>query len=224
MHRGSLIATELRRVARCVQRPRTALHKLLRHRGAVDRVEYRLPHLFLGHGIVGTRAASAIHAQILDSHRFRAHRLQIRHVTDCTELVGIELPDPVGAATQQFRHLGGGIRHFMDHDLADCWLALWTVRVIAIVTLQIDLGSAVDPGDLVRARADRVLGVFVRADLLAIRLWHDVECHRHVIERRRKHPLQFDAHMRIINFGGMIDERVIPGVDTCLSLRIVLMV
>ena len=162
MHRGAGVAAELCRIAGRIDRTRAALHELLRHGGAIDGMEDRLTHLLLGQRIVGAGAAGRIHAEILDAHRFGAHRLQVRHAGDGIELVGAELPDPVGAAAQQFGHLGGRIRHFVDDDLADRGLALRAVGVIAVVAFQIDLGDAVHLGDLVRAGANRVLRVFLR--------------------------------------------------------------
>ena len=49
-------------------------------------------------------------------------------------------------AAKQLGHLGGGIGHFVDDDLADRRLALRAVGVIAVVAFHIDLGDAVHPG------------------------------------------------------------------------------
>ncbi len=128
---------------------------------------------------------------------------------DGVELVGTELPDPVGAPAQQFGHLGGGVRHLVQHDLADRRLALRAVGVIALVAFHGNFGNAVHPDDLVGSRSDRVLRVFLWSHLLAIVLRHHVERHRHVIERRGEHALQFHAHMRVVHLGRMIHVGVI---------------
>ena len=107
------------------------------------------------------------------------------------------------------RHLGGGIRNLVDDNLANRRLALGTVGVIALIALHIDFGGAVHLGDLVRTRGDRMLRVLLRPHLLAIRLRHDVESHRHVIERRGKHPLQLYANMAIVHLGRVIEIGVV---------------
>ena len=170
--------------------------ELVGDRLAVDRVPDRLAHLELGQRIVGAGAAGGIEREIADPHRLFPHRLQMRHPVHAVELVRVQVPDPVGAAGEQLGHFGRGVRHEAHAHLLDRRLALGAAGPIVLEPLEVDGDAGLDLGHLVRARADRRLGIAFRADLLAIGLGIDRDHQREIFQRRGRRPLQLDAHRK----------------------------
>ena len=118
----------------------------------------------------------------------------MRHPVHGLELVRIHVPDPVGAAGEQFRHLGRGVRHEAHAHLLDRRLALGTAGPVIVEPLEIDGDAGLDLGHLVGPCADRGLGVTLRTDLLAIGFGIDRQHQREIFQRRGGRPLQLDAH------------------------------
>ena len=195
--RDLAVAAELRRDTWRERNAAAAGDELLGDRLAVDRVPDRLTHLELGHGVVGAGAAAGIEREIADPHRFLAHRLQMRHPVHGLDLVRVQVPDPVGAAGEQFRHLGRGVRHEAHAHLLDRRLPLGAAGPVILEPLEVDGDAGLDLGHLVRTRADRRLGIAFRADLLAIGLGIDRDDEREIFQRRGVRPLQLDAHREI---------------------------
>ena len=161
-HRDLGVAAELRREAWRRRHAAAAGDELVGDRLAIDRMPDRLAHLLLGHGIVGAGAAGCIEREIADPHRFFPHRLQMRHPVHGIELVRVHVPDPVGTAGEQFRHLGRGVRHEAHAHLLDRRLALGAAGPVVLEPLEIDGDAGLDLGHLVGTRADRRLGVAFR--------------------------------------------------------------
>ncbi len=133
----------------------------------------------------------------------------MRHPVHRVDLVRIHVPDPVGAAGEQFRHLGRGVRHEAHAHLLDRGLALRTARPVILEPLEIDGNAGLDLGHLVRAGADRRLGVTFRADLLAIGLGIDRDDQREIFQRRGVRPLQLDPHREIAGLLGLFEPVVV---------------
>ena len=133
----------------------------------------------------------------------------MRHPVDRLELVRVHVPDPVGAAGEQFRHLGRGVRHEAHAHLLDRGLALRAAGPVILEPLEVDGDAGLDLGDLVGARADRRLGIAFGTDLLAIGLGIDRQHQREIFQRRGVRPLQLDAHRKFAGLLGLVDPVVV---------------
>ena len=133
----------------------------------------------------------------------------MRHPVHRFDLVRVHVPDPVGAAGEQFGHLGAGIRHEAHAHLLDRGLALRAAGPVILEPLEVDGDAGLDLGHLVGTRTDRRLGVAFGADLLAIGLGIDRDHEREIFQRRGGRPLELDAHREIAGLLGLIEPVVV---------------
>ena len=126
-------------------------------------------------------------------------------------MVGIDVPDPVHALGQQFRHFGCGIGHKAHIQRFDGGLAFGACRPIAVIAFKGHFLAGFPFADAIGAGANRGFGIAVCPDLFTIGFGIDRHHQREIFQGGGIGFFQGNTHAEITGLFGLLNPVGIGG-------------